>query len=283
MPRLKEQRSNRVTSLSAAPRHPQTLGQPPLPPVSAEIRPASPTAAACQRLFPSNRAIQRRKEPAQRPRRLASLKAPGRSLWQCPGCPRKTGSAEPAASLSGLCAGTEDEEEELGPGQAQAASWGGAARLARAKVPWRSKQEEKKMRIRTAALVSWSRDTAHVCAAWRTHAELPRAAHASAGPRLPDALASPSRSAERGWSRSRHNAPGITSGGTHLPALCPWPGAVSHPPPPAPPAHTKAKGKGHEPKSSPSQPRCISGAGAASLTSAAPLGDVACSRLTPAC
>lgn len=104
-------------------------------------------------------------------------------------------------------------------------------------------------------------------------------------PGLPEMLASLNRSTKRGWSRSRQNPLGLTSGETHLSALCPRRGAA-----PAPHRllqRTQRQRRGDstdcpESKSSPSQLCCVFRAGVAPLTSEGLFGDVGCSRLTSA-
>lgn len=109
-------------------------------------------------MFPSNRVKPRGKEPAQTILRLASLKAPDWFQSKCP-------VAMPGLSLENrVCRvhsftirfglDTEDEEEELSPGQTQAASWEATAGLTWANVPWRSKQDKRKLGSELAALVS---------------------------------------------------------------------------------------------------------------------------------
>lgn len=127
---------------------------------SAEICPASPTAAICQRVFSSNHVKPRGKEPAQIILCLASLKAPHWSQSKCP-------VAVPGLSPENMVCRAHSFAIRLmcwhiSPGQMQAASREAAARLTRANVPWRNKQDEKKITIRTAALVSWSRNITHI-------------------------------------------------------------------------------------------------------------------------
>lgn len=69
------------------------------------------------------------------------------ALWQHPVCARDTGSAEPRASLWASSISPEEEEEELSPGQMQAASWEATAKQVGANVLCKSKQEEHKLEL----------------------------------------------------------------------------------------------------------------------------------------
>lgn len=152
MPLLKEQRRNSHLPVCSSQSPPNPGVSPSAPPhSSAEICPASPTAAICQRVFSSNHIKPRGKEPAQIILCLASLKAPHWSQSKCP-------VAVPGLSPENMVCRAHSFAIRLmcwhiSPGQMQAASREAAAGLTRANVPWRNKQDEKKLQ---SELLLWS-------------------------------------------------------------------------------------------------------------------------------